>query len=186
MKIIQISLLAGLLTLALSCNSGKKDLQNDTPKNYDAYNGSVGATPAPVDPNAMNVAPVTGTTNTVTPQTATAPGMNPPHGQPNHRCDIPVGAPLNSPPGKTANTGHTTQTQPVPATKQVVTPVQSNTTVTAPGMNPPHGQPNHRCDIPVGSPLNSAPAKKAEAGQTTNTATPAVEISKPVETPKQE
>ncbi len=30
---------------------------------------------------------------------STAPGMNPPHGQPGHRCDIAVGAPLDSPPG---------------------------------------------------------------------------------------
>jgi hypothetical protein len=194
MKYLPLLAIGGFLVLASSCNSGKKDVQTDTPKNYDAYNGSAGATPAPVDPNAMNVAPVTGTstagtpqpTTAVTPQTTTAAGMNPPHGQPNHRCDIPVGAPLNSPPGKTANTGHTTQAQPVPATKQVVTPVQSNTAPTAPGMNPPHGQPNHRCDIPVGSPLNSAPAKKAEAGQTSNTATPAVEVGKPTETPKQE
>jgi hypothetical protein len=29
---------------------------------------------------------------------------------------------------------------------------------TAPGMNPAHGQPGHRCDIPVGQPLNSQPA----------------------------
>ena len=29
--------------------------------------------------------------------------------------------------------------------------------VTAPGMNPPHGQPGHRCDIAVGAPLASAP-----------------------------
>jgi hypothetical protein len=26
---------------------------------------------------------------------------NPAHGQPSHRCDIPVGAPLNSPPATT-------------------------------------------------------------------------------------
>ena len=29
---------------------------------------------------------------------ATAEGMNPPHGQPGHRCDIAVGAPLDSKP----------------------------------------------------------------------------------------
>jgi len=27
-----------------------------------------------------------------------------------------------------------------------------------PGMNPPHGEPGHRCDIAVGAPLNSKPA----------------------------
>ncbi|MBK6446410.1 MAG: hypothetical protein IPF81_14275 [Bacteroidetes bacterium] len=30
----------------------------------------------------------------------TATGMNPAHGQPGHRCDIAVGAPLSSPPGQ--------------------------------------------------------------------------------------
>jgi hypothetical protein len=29
-------------------------------------------------------------------ETPTAEGMNPPHGQQNHRCDIAVGAPLDS------------------------------------------------------------------------------------------
>lgn len=51
--------------------------------------------------------------------------LNPPHGQPGHRCDIAVGQPLNSQP------------------KQ-----QSNVNV-----NPPHGQPGHRCDLAVGAPL---------------------------------
>ena len=60
---------------------------------------------------------------------------NPPHGQPSHRCDIPVGTPLN-----TKASAAAPQSQPaVVATK--------------PGMNPPHGQPNHRCDIAVGAPL---------------------------------
>jgi hypothetical protein len=44
----------------------------------------------------------------------------------------------------------------------MVTPANTTTTNTntavAPGMNPAHGQPGHRCDIPVGSPLNSKPA----------------------------
>jgi len=78
--------------------------------------------------------------------------MNPPHGQPNHRCDIPVGAPLDSPPGK----------PPLPATVSQQPP-QAPATATAPGMNPPHGQPNHRCDIPVGAPLDSPPGKPPQA-----------------------
>ncbi len=175
MKFIQIFLLAGLLTLVLACSSGKKDRQNDTPKNYDAYNGTIGSTAAPADPNALNVAPVA-SSNTTTTQTTTAPGMNPPHGQPNHRCDIPVGAPLNSPPGKTSNSGHTAQTQQTPSAQQVVTPV--TTTTTAPGMNPPHGQPNHRCDIPVGAPLNSAPAQKSTITPSNTRETPAPESTR--------
>jgi hypothetical protein len=82
---------------------------------------------------------------------ATAPGMNPPHGQPGHRCDIAVGAPLNSVPAKTSgNTSQATTAQAVTTTAPIKT---------APGMNPPHGQPGHRCDIAVGAPLNSAPVK---------------------------
>jgi len=87
----------------------------------------------------------------------TAKGMNPPHGQPGHRCDIPVGAPLNSKPV-------VTQTQATPVT---TTTTAQPTVVTAPGMNPPHGQPGHRCDIAVGAPLNSKPLPPV-------TATPAV------------
>jgi hypothetical protein len=89
--------------------------------------------------------------------TVTAPGMNPPHGQPNHRCDIAVGAPLNSKPAAPA----TVQTATANAQPQVTMKEVPNTTKTAPGMNPPHGEPNHRCDIAVGAPLNSKPAAPA-------------------------
>ena len=30
------------------------------------------------------------------------------------------------------------------------------------GLNPPHGQPGHRCEIPVGAPLDSKPAQKTQ------------------------
>lgn len=92
------------------------------------------------------------TTTTVTP-----PGMNPPHGQPKHRCDIPVGAPLNSPVAKTATAPKTTVvTTPAVATGNNVPTLLATTPETTPtpeGMNPPHGQPKHRCDIAVGAPL---------------------------------
>lgn len=77
---------------------------------------------------------------------STAPGMNPEHGKPGHRCDIAVGAPLNSKPATAA------------ATKPAATPA---VTAVAPGMNPQHGQPGHRCDIAVGAPLNSKPTPAA-------------------------
>ena len=43
-----------------------------------------------------NSAPVAPQSNTVSVNgsTSVAAGMNPAHGQPGHRCDIPVGAPL--------------------------------------------------------------------------------------------
>ncbi len=101
--------------------------------------------------------------------TVTAPGMNPPHGQPNHRCDIAVGAPLNSPVAAQPAAA-TANAQPQVTMKEV-----PNTTKTAPGMNPPHGEPNHRCDIAVGAPLNSKPAAPSTV---TTTAAPAT-ISAP-------
>ncbi len=103
--------------------------------------------------------------------------LNPPHGEPFHRCDIPVGAPLNSAP---ANTTRQTTSNPPTAAAPVTTntaprptnnptsptlenamrmnPSQARSTTappsgTKPRLNPPHGQPWHRCDIAVGSPL---------------------------------
>ncbi|HSO89098.1 MAG TPA: hypothetical protein VLQ91_21275, partial [Draconibacterium sp.] len=83
-----------------------------------------------------------------------------------HRCDIPVGSPLKSAaPAKPA----TVQTAPqinrtgmAPTlenaarlnnsrTNNATAPTVAN--ATPPKLNPPHGQPFHRCDIAVGSPL---------------------------------
>ncbi|MTH15166.1 hypothetical protein [Flavobacterium sp. LC2016-01] len=148
-------------------------------------------------------------TNTSVVQTQTAnpntvlgetKGLNPAHGQPGHRCDIAVGAPLNSAPPQQGQVV-TTQTPQVvqvnPNQKNVVT-----TTVTAPvkvgkGMNPSHGQPGHRCDIPVGAPLNSPVVKPvatntAQSGSATqsftvtppagNNAVPALLSTEPAQT----
>ncbi|QSW90991.1 hypothetical protein J0383_09340 [Flavobacterium endoglycinae] len=111
-----------------------------------------------VNPNQQNIV----TTTTTTAQVKTAKGMNPPHGQPGHRCDIPVGAPLNSPAAKTTASTSTpvsgTSTQNFTVSQPASNPVpallssDANQTV-AEGMNPPHGQPGHRCDIAVGAPL---------------------------------
>ncbi len=59
--------------------------------------------------------------------TESAPRLNPPHGEPGHICEIPVGAPL-----------------PVEPSSQLVA---------EPRLNPPHGEPGHICEIPVGAPL---------------------------------
>ena len=102
--------------------------------------------------------------------TVTAKGMNPAHGQSGHRCDIAVGAPLNSPPTKAPIA--TKPLQPMQSAAQPTTvpnsPMNFNTdgnstinttttpstpVVTAPGMNPPHGQEGHVCSVAVGAPL---------------------------------
>jgi hypothetical protein len=96
--------------------------------------------------------------NTTKKPVAVAKGMNPAHGQAGHRCDIPVGASLKTPVAKTA----TPQKAATPTSGAVTTslnldPENTNTTntivATAPGMNPPHGQTGHRCDIAVGAAL---------------------------------
>jgi hypothetical protein len=98
--------------------------------------------------------------------TATAPELNPPHGEPFHRCDIPVGSPLSAAaPAKSATAQPTptinrTGTAPTlenaarlnnPQANNPNSPTVAN--ATKPKLNPPHGQPFHRCEIAVGSPL---------------------------------
>ncbi len=114
--------------------------------------------------------PTTGSTVTSVPApqpTKTiAKGMNPAHGQPGHRCDIEVGMPLNSPPGKkSANIIQPTVTKANAVTPAMINQANAPTTdaikpatdaapvVTAPGMNPPHGQEGHVCGAGVGEPL---------------------------------
>lgn len=111
---------------------------------------------------------------------ATAPGMNPPHGQPGHRCDIPVGQPLNGQPAaalatQNINVGNNNVVQIDPnavSPGKITIDNNGKQVKTAPGMNPPHGQPGHRCDIPVGQPLNNKPAPAQQPTQNTVQVTP--------------
>ena len=99
-------------------------------------------------PLTINPAPV------FNPYVATA-HLNPPHGQPGHRCDISVGMPLDS--------------KPLPSTTASATTPTNNTSTVAPGMNPAHGQPGHRCDIGVGQPLDSKPLASTTSSSITPT-----------------
>lgn len=91
---------------------------------------------------------------------APAPGasgeiaLNPEHGMLGHRCEIPVGAPLNS----AAGLQPTVSTQPAaqqPAAGPTISqPVKPNTS-TKVRLNPAHGEPGHDCNIPVGEPLKN-------------------------------
>lgn len=154
-----------LVLIALALVSCQK--KNETPEtlspelaSYEQENAS--ASDSSNVTSAQNSAPITmnnsastaSQSNTISsnqPQ-PTAPGMNPPHGQPNHRCDIPVGAPLNSKKAE-AITVKTTDIQTTTTTPIAPTENNAGSTPIASGMNPAHGQPSHRCDIPVGAPL---------------------------------
>ncbi|OWK71316.1 hypothetical protein [Pedobacter sp. AJM] len=72
--------------------------------------------------------------------------MNPPHGQPNHRCDIAVGAPLSSKVVQPPAAIKTSEVQPTES--KMMETSQSDVK-----LNPKHGDPGHRCDIAVGAPL---------------------------------
>lgn len=125
------------LSLLTACANG---LEEGSAKTQSTTTAAPPVTIQPVKQQQTQTAPVTATTNTA--------GLNPPHGQPGHRCDIQVGAPLNSAPA--ASTPVTPpQQQTIVMPPATTTPV----TTTAAGKNPPHGQPGHRCDIAVGAPL---------------------------------
>jgi hypothetical protein len=177
------NLLSLLLISTMTLVSCKKELQPQEssealPADSTATAANTVTSPAAPAMPAMQQNPGAVAAN---PAPATQPiavgkGMNPPHGQPGHRCDIAVGAPLNSPAAKPA----IQQPAMTPGKGTTINPSGSNASstpvVTAPGMNPPHGQAGHRCDIAVGSPL-STPVKTAS----TPAAAPAL-LAAPAET----
>lgn len=100
--------------------------------------------------------------------------LNPPHGEPGHRCEIPVGSPLNgsaavqapapsaapapvvAPPPPTANSPASLAPTVENARRLNAAQGTQNaapSTGEKPKTNPAHGQPWHRCDIAVGAPL---------------------------------
>lgn len=102
--------------------------------------------------NNQSVQPASANAGSNTIANGTEIALNPEHGKPGHRCDLPVGAPLN---GSAPPTQSNNQVINVPSTN-TATADQSNS-APANGLNPEHGKPGHRCDIAVGAPLNSKP-----------------------------
>lgn len=108
-------------------------------------------------------APATSTTviaPTLAPPSAQAlPGAiavsdpNPAHGEPGHRCEIAVGASLSGAPASGAAVDAAPQTSPMFNNTTAPVTFGGAPTTTAPGMNPPHGEPGHDCAVAVGSPL---------------------------------
>lgn len=153
-----ISLLFATSLLFLSCKKELEPQESTIPSKIvpftEAANTSPNQSVMPAQPlqNQNSVNPNT----TVSTPAAVAKGMNPAHGQPNHRCDIAVGAPLNSPVAPAKSNPATPQAvsqqnNSLPTT--ISTPTPAVTTPTPEGLNPPHGQDKHQCDIAVGAPL---------------------------------
>lgn len=149
--------------LYLCCLIGLAACNNNKPKSTETYT----ATPTGLQGIQQTTA------NTSTPASSQAQGsagaLNPAHGAPGHRCDIAVGAPLNSSSTQT-QASIPVQQQIVPnqtataaptSAAQVPQPTAKATTATAVPMynekgqklNPEHGKPGHKCEIPVGAPL---------------------------------
>lgn len=168
---IVLSTVMSFALLAVSCKKEEESTTTTDAKPKEIIMPRVQPIPAqsaqPIIQNApvQNQQPVATNNQAVTmTQTpvATKPGMNPPHGQPGHRCDIAVGAPLNSPKQTKPATGAgsavvqqvtpSMTAQPNSSAPAILTPNAAQTT-TAPGMNPPHGQPGHVCSVAVGAPL---------------------------------
>ena len=165
-----------LLFALVSCNNvNKEPVRTQTPVSTFGQEQPGTANPQPFQ-SPVNNAEV----ETNTAQNNDEVMLNPPHGQPFHRCDIPVGAPLNSQPAGTnqqSANNQTTTVAPQPATPAPnlannpfaptienasrfnSSQVRNTQTATGskPRLNPPHGQPFHRCDIAVGSPLPNRP-----------------------------
>ena len=93
----------------------------------------------------QNVAP-TSTQSTNSTSTGGNVALNPAHGQPGHDCAIPVGAHLNG----SWTSSNAAQGQTINVNNNNITPIKASGGA---GINPPHGQPGHRCDIKVGDPL---------------------------------
>ena len=118
------------------------------------------ALPTTVVPNQVPVAQ---------PTAKNASALNPAHGEPGHRCDIPVGTPLSTPPQQPQQAqnvqSQVKQVQPIQAAPVAVPqpssqmfPAQPATGAGAPNtagkrINPPHGEPGHDCAVPVGQAL---------------------------------
>lgn len=146
--------LSTLLLLGLtSCKDTSKEPSNVTID---------GATEQPATtPEADGQATTAQNTSAATTGAVANNNINPAHGQPGHRCDIPVGAPLDTPPGggmsATPAPAASNQGQPFlvndDAKNRIMQEQGQPATANSGKINPPHGQPGHRCDIQVGQPL---------------------------------
>jgi hypothetical protein len=128
--IVGAVVLAGATIIGLMMTERK----NETQPSF----SSQGIPQAPADASS------TGSAST---STSGSPALNPAHGQPGHRCELPVGAPL------TGNASTQTPTTSPVATTQQAAPAGL-------ALNPAHGQPGHRCDLPVGAPLTGTSVEK--------------------------
>ncbi|MCW3075267.1 MAG: hypothetical protein JWP69_2336 [Flaviaesturariibacter sp.] len=112
-----------------------------------AVNDTSTTTSQPTTKVIQSTPPVVVAAPNLAPSSKATGALNPAHGQPGHRCDIAVGAPLNSAPAKAPVSGVIPTN---PTLNQTTTAAPANGTAR---LNPPHGQPGHDCGTEVGKPL---------------------------------
>lgn len=143
MRTTHFTVLAAALALLLaSCSNTER------PKAPPVPTGNISA-PAQVQSTPQPASEIT-VPGEAAPANAVAQ-LNPPHGEPGHRCDIPVGSPLDgsAPPPPAVNMPMSVD---IPGASTAITPPPPSSSNS--GMiNPPHGEPGHDCAVPVGSPL---------------------------------
>ncbi len=140
-----LKILIASVTLLYSCDKAKTNVaKTEAPKSDSAVNITSETVAAPAE-----VASVTNAS------TSGKPALNPEHGQPYHRCEIAVGAPIDSAPTQNVaqpSTPSILNPNPVPAAATPAAPAPSFGP--KPAVNPAHGEPHHRCDLAVGAPLS--------------------------------
>jgi hypothetical protein len=163
MKILPLIIISA--AILISCEKkqtnmaeNQKNADSDSVKVEDRNNKTSSAETVEVIPaNAVAA-------NPNEPQTAKStakPALNPAHGEPFHRCDIAVGAPIDSAPQQNAAPVSAPQMQSNnssfntnPISPSIAAPVSAPQSLgPKPALNPAHGQPHHRCDLEVGAPL---------------------------------
>lgn len=159
-----VFLIALPLIFAMSCNGPEKTEPEQSSDSLIQEQGQQAE--EPIQEEALTDLTEQASAPSPASQDEAPPLLNPPHGQPYHRCDIPVGSPLpanGSPQATTsqaaAPAASTVDRSMMPTVENANringTPGRQATAAsgTPPRLNPPHGEPFHRCDIPVGSPL---------------------------------
>ncbi len=156
MKRISLMLFAAA-AFTVSCKNTKAT-ESQTKATSEATASPAGENTAATDATAQNSATVTTSTD------GNRPALNPAHGEPYHRCDIQVGAPLDSPAPVQAAApqvvpqqvpvSNNFNTNPISPSAAPAPSVSSTSSLgPKPALNPPHGEPHHRCDLQVGAPL---------------------------------
>ncbi len=141
----------------VACNSGTANYKPAAPSTSSTPTFTAPAPLVSATGDSSNKLPATGavqvppvTTPATQTNSAAATGkLNPAHGLPGHRCDIAVGAPLNSA-AVTNAAVPVTNKNVVAAPISLPQPAKSNVR-----LNPAHGAPGHDCAVAVGQPLKS-------------------------------